>query len=100
MKKEMKLGKLQMPGKRKEAADVSELDMDLPESEEDPMADEGAVKEDMAMEGEMDLDAMDEDSPMAGLSDEDLMAEVKKRGLEKKLGGEGESDDLELDLGM
>jgi hypothetical protein len=94
---EKKLDKLKMPGKRKEAADVSELDMDLPESEDDPLAEEGP-KEDLAMEGDVDLDALDEESPMAGLSDDDLLAEVKKRGLDAKLAAGGEED--ELDLGM
>ena len=70
-----KLGKLAMP--KREEMDISELDMEMP-AEKEPS--EGT--EDEMPEGEM--------NPLADASDEDLMAEMKKRGLMGSLSeGEG-----------
>lgn len=91
-----KLGKLPMPAKRQEE-DLSDLD----QAEADPMDDQSA--------GEMDDAGMDvaddgagQKDPAADLSDDDLMAEVKKRGLMAKLtkgeeSAEGESGDNSQD---
>ncbi len=91
MKIEKKLSKLKMPMKKdpEEEMDLAELDA---EDEELPELDE-----DLAMEGEEDV-AMDEEmSPAAALSDEELLAEIKKRGIEKDLdapaGEESEDED-------
>jgi hypothetical protein len=70
-----KLGKLAMP--KREEMDISELDMEMPAEKGPP---EGT--EDEMPEGEM--------NPLADASDEDLMAEMKKRGLMGSLSeGEG-----------
>lgn len=73
-----KLGKLAMP--KREEMDISELDMEMP-AEKVPS--EGT--EDEMPEGEM--------NPLADASDEDLMAEMKKRGL---MGDMEESSEEEM----
>lgn len=95
-----KLGKLRMPEKRK-GMDLSELDESSDSVSE--AGDEPAM--DDAMAGDEDLEAMDmeasegEGGPLSGMSDDELMAEVKKRGLMAELGKpEGEEED-ELGLG-
>jgi hypothetical protein len=77
-----------MPKKRKEEEEMDLGSLDLAE-EEDPMAE--------SEEGEAELGLEDAEagelSPAADLSDEDLMAEIEKRGLMSKLSGKEE--DLE-----
>lgn len=68
-----KLGKLEMPKKRKaeEEMDMDLAELDMPEEEADETV-------------EVDEESMDLDettSPAADLSDDELMAEIKKRGL-------------------
>ena len=76
-KKSSKLDKMRMPERKKPMAD--ELDM-------------GEESSDMEMspEGDMEMPAEMERSPelpdMSQLSDEDLMAEMKKRGLMGQMG--------------
>ena len=66
-----KLKKLAMP--KREEMDISELDMTTEGGEE--MAAGGEGEEEMPMEA----------GPLADVSDEELMAELKKRGLSSKL---------------
>lgn len=81
-----KLKKLAMP--KREEIDMAELDMEeMPEGGEE-MAAGGEGEEEMPMEA----------GPLADVSDEELMAELKKRGLSSKLAeedamlGEGEME--------
>lgn len=60
-----KLSKLKMP--MREEVDTSELDMEMPSGEGD-----------MA---EGDMEEPSKESPLAGASDDELLAEMKKRGL-------------------
>lgn len=89
MKMEKKLSKLKMPMKKdpEEEMDLGELDLDedMEVGEEEPLADEMEM-----MEGEEDV----EQSPAAALSDDELLAELKKRGLEKSM-AEGEEEEEE-----
>lgn len=90
-----KLGKLKMPA-RKEELDLSELeDKEMPEMEEGE-----------ALEGEEDvMEASEEEIPsdkempldLSALSDDELMAEIKKRGLMSDL---AQSDEAEEEMGM
>ena len=86
-----KLKKLAMP--KREEIDMSELEMDMPA--------EGGGEE-MA-EGDME-DMPVEAGPLADVSDEELMAELKKRGLSSKLEeedamlGESEMEDEEEEM--
>lgn len=69
-----KLKKLAMP--KREEMDISELDM----------AAEGEMPEGEMPEGDMGEEEMPvEAGPLADVSDEELMAELKKRGLSSKL---------------
>lgn len=84
-----KLKKLAMP--KREEMDISELEMDMPAGgEEMAESDMG----DMGEGEEMPVEA----GPLADVSDEELMAELKKRGLSSKLAeedammGEGEME--------
>jgi hypothetical protein len=62
-----KLKKLSMP--KREEVDISELEMEAP-------------AEDMAGMEESDMgEAPTKESPLASISDDDLLAEMKKRGL-------------------
>lgn len=70
----MKLGKLKMP--KREEINVDELDLG-PESAEEEME-----------VGEEEEEAEEEESALAQVSDEELLAEVKKRGLMSQLEGE------------
>ena len=81
-----KLKKLSMP--KREEMDMSELEMDMP-AESEMMA-----GEEMSDKGE----APSKESPLAGASDEELMAEMKKRGLMGDLEGEGMEGEEEIDL--
>lgn len=84
-----KLGKLKMPSK--DAIDVSELDMDMGPSPEDGA--EVAEEADMGMDMESEPKSGD---LLTDIADEDLIAEIKKRGLSAQLaGGGGEEEEEE-----
>lgn len=85
-----KLGKLQMP--KREEVDMSELDMEHPSGEESPEyeASEGADVE--AKEGPSTEAKEHPGGDLADVADEDLIAELKKRGLMGKLAEEGASE--------
>lgn len=84
-----KLKKLAMP--KREEIDMAELDM-----EEMPAGGEEMPEGDMGEGEEMPVEA----GPLADVSDEELMAELKKRGLSNKLAEEdammGE-DEMEME---
>lgn len=82
-----KLGKLKMPSK--DAIDVSELEMDMGPSPEDGA--EVAEEADMGMGMDMESESKGGDM-LTDIADEDLLAEVKKRGLTAQLGEEEESE--------
>lgn len=80
-----KLGKLQMP--KREEVDMSELEMEAgPE--------EGAEGPEMELElgAEGSEEKPSEGGELADVADEDLIAELKKRGLMGKLAEEGDMD--------
>lgn len=89
-----KLKKLAMP--KREEMDISELDMADESGEEMPT--KGEMPEGDMSEDEMSVEA----GPLADVSDEELMAELKKRGLSSKLeeedamAGEMEMEDEEM----
>jgi len=80
-----KLGKLKMPPK--DAIDMGELEMDMG----DESSEEAPEGEDMAMGMEEEPAPKDGDL-LTKVADEDLLAEVKKRGLTAQLGEEEESE--------
>lgn len=87
----MKLSKLKMPKKRMEEMGPSEDEMaGLQHGEEMPESDELGAENDMAAEAVADQPA-GEPSKLEAVSDDDLVAEVKKRGLVKQL-EEGEEE--------
>lgn len=102
-----KLKKLAMPKKRQGEQDLEDLDLggEEPEQEQEDMLDleqeqpDPLAEESEAMEGEEELSEDDAVEPSAaeGLSDEELLAELKKRGLEKKLSGEEQEQESEED---
>ena len=76
-----KLGKLKMPSK--DAIDTSELEMDMgPESADGSEADMGMDMESEPKSGDM----------LTDIADEDLIAEIKKRGLTAQLGEESSGE--------
>ena len=82
-----KLSKLKMP--KRDEVDMSELDMEAgPE--------EGAEAEGPEMELEVEAEGSERpaegSSDLEGVADEDLIAELKKRGLMGKLAEEGDMD--------
>ena len=82
-----KLGKLKMPSK--DAIDVSELDMDMGPEDGAEVAEEA----DMGMDMESEPKSGD---LLTDIADEDLIAEIKKRGLSAQLAeGEAESGEEE-----
>jgi hypothetical protein len=84
-----KLGKLKMPSK--DAIDVSELEMDMGPEDGAEVAEEADM--DMGMDMESESKGGD---ILTDIADEDLLAEVKKRGLTAQLGEdeeESESDE-------
>lgn len=101
-----KLGKLKMPEKRKSEMEMEEMDYGMESMDmDDPEL--AAQEEEMGM----DLDGdMEEGEPAAhqkkvkgagaAMSDDELLAEVRKRGLMKKLGEEEEGEEEEMDLGI
>lgn len=82
MKKESKLKKINMP-KEEPEMEMSELEFEEMPADEAPPPEEEAPSE-----GPSDLE---------GASDEELLAEIKKRGLESQL---GEEPAPEQDFGM
>jgi hypothetical protein len=82
-----KLGKLKMPSK--DAIDVSELEMDMGPEDGAEVAEEADLGMDMESEPKSgDL--------LTDIADEDLIAEIKKRGLSAQLAeGEAESGEEE-----
>jgi hypothetical protein len=82
-----KLGKLKMPSK--DAIDVSELEMDMGPEDGAEVAEEA----DMGMDMESEPKSGD---LLTDIADEDLIAEIKKRGLSAQLAeGEAESGEEE-----
>jgi hypothetical protein len=79
-----KLGKLKMPSK--DAIDVSELEMDMGPEDGAEVAEEA----DMGMDMESESKGGD---ILTDIADEDLLAEVKKRGLTAQLGEEEEESE-------
>lgn len=88
MPQKKKFGKLKMPEKRPEM-DLSELDETAPPSDEmDNMDDQSGPPEGSPEEESMESPAEEsaESSELEQVPDEDLMAEVKKRGLMASMG--------------
>ena len=77
-----KLGKLKMPSK--DAIDTSELEMDM-----GPSSEAGAEEADMGMDMESEPKSGD---MLTDVADEDLIAEIKKRGLTAQLGEESSKE--------
>lgn len=77
------LKKMKMP--KREEISVDELDMEMPEGEE--MSDELAGESE-GESGEAPSMAEGEMADLTAISDEDLLAEIKKRGLMGALGEE------------
>lgn len=84
-----KLKKLSMP--KREEMDMSELELEMEPSEGGgDMAGESEGEGEEKMPGKKGMDSL------ASVSDEDLMAELKKRGLMSQLGEESEGE-MELE---
>lgn len=94
MMSKKKLGKLSMPEKRSDEMDLSELDSE-PSAEE---SNEEAAEFPESGEEAPEEASSEEHSYLAKCSDDELMAELKKRGLDKELAsdeaaaGESEAD--------
>lgn len=88
MKKDSKLSKLKMPEKRSDEMDLSELDQEGNDMESADSEFPTEEESEPVAEGEEMMEA----SPLADLSDDELMAEVEKRGLMSQLPGEEEDD--------
>lgn len=73
-----KLNKMSMPGKRKPLDDAAVLELEMePSSEDSSEGDSGeSSEEESSHEGEK--------SPLADVSDDELLAEIRKRGLSAK----------------
>lgn len=78
-----KLGKLKMP--KREEMDMSEFDMEPKEESAEYEAMEAPEEEGAEME---EMEASESPSELKAASDEDLLAEVKKRGLMSQLEAE------------
>lgn len=105
MDKKSKLGKLKMPmPKKQEEMDMGDEGMDYDtmeahEKDESPEEEPSEAQEMEAKEEEMGLEK--EPSELAKIPDEELMAEIQKRGLMNKMEEkESEQGDQDLDLGM
>jgi len=86
-----KLGKLAMP--KRDEVDMAELELEV-----EPSEGEGEAGEMMAEEGAEEVDLGDEEAApksdaLADIADEDLLAEVKKRGLMASLGEESDEEE-------
>lgn len=99
----MKLGKLKkkMPEKKgMEKEDMEGMETSEMESEGEEMAPEEDYGMELGAEMGTEEPAMEEmGSPMEAISDEELMAELKKRGLMSQL-EEGEEDSMEQEMPM
>lgn len=82
-----KLKKLAMP--KREEIDMGELEIPVEDGGDEMMA-----GEEPSDKGEMPS----KESPLAGASDEELLAEMKKRGLMGELEEEGMGGEEELDM--
>lgn len=85
-----KLSKLSMP--KRDEVDMSELDMEHPAGEESP---EYEASEGMDVEAGESPETEAKEHPggdLADIADEDLIAEMKKRGLMSKLAEEGAAE--------
>lgn len=92
-----KLEKLKMPEKRQDDMDLSDLEEGSPEEE----ASESPAEEQAEQEGKSG-DEEHKPGPLDNVDDEDLLAEVKKRGLVSELekGEDQSQEDNEPDFAM
>lgn len=95
-----KLGSLPMPASRKADKGI-ELDLEFPEDDASEMAGEDEGPEGMLPEGLDDRAENDDENALGHISDEELQAELKKRGLalEDEMAGEEEEEHDETDGG-
>lgn len=105
------LKKMQMPKSRKDEMDLSELaDVSMDKKKKkDPMDDQADEPDmdDAEMDADADMEMADDNmaheaDPLGDVADEDLVAEIKKRGLMKKLDEKDADaeDDQDLSMGM
>lgn len=80
----MKLGKMKMPSKA-EKYDIMGLDESADASGENELASESEAEGDADMSPEKGGPESKQSEMLAGVSDDELLAELKKRGLESKL---------------
>lgn len=87
MDKLSKLKKMRMPARKDEAAEMEGM-------EESPEAEALEGEYDMDMEDGAALEAPTADAPaLEAVSDDELLAEIQKRGLMGKMAGEEEAED-------
>lgn len=107
MDKKSKLGKLKMPmPKKPDEMDMGDEGMDYSTEESKDKSD--SEDPDMDSDSSDQSDPMGDESPkeeaseLAKIPDDELMAEIQKRGLMKKMdkSKEEEQGDQDLDLGM
>jgi hypothetical protein len=79
-----KLGKLSMP--KRDEVDMSELELEVEPSDSEMAAEDGKESADMSEEAAPSGDAL------ADVADEDLIAELKKRGLMGQLAEEAPAE--------
>ena len=85
-----KLSKLKMP--KRDEVDMSELDMGESDGTESPEYEASEAPAEEGAEG-METESKEHGGgDLAGIADEDLIAELKKRGLMGKLAEEGDMD--------
>lgn len=92
-KKMGKLGKMKMPGDSK--LDLSDLDMGQSADDQDSSDDSGSDSDEGSLEAEGDVEGKMEPSSNPALekvSDDELMAEIKKRGLVSDLEGHDQQE--------
>lgn len=92
-----KLSKLNMPSKKKPLDDVAVMELEM-EPESDSSDDSDVSDAEEGDSADADAESSDADTvPLADASDDELLAEVRKRGLsdraEKASGDEPTSDD-------
>lgn len=93
-----KLSKLNMPSKKKPLDDVAVMELEMEPSGDDAGDDSDTADAEEGDSADADAESSDADTvPLADASDDELMAEVRKRGLtakaEKASGDEPTSDD-------
>jgi len=89
MKKPGKLDKLMMPKRKKpeDSMSVMELELEAEPEEDSDLANEMEGEAEAESDGsEMSSESLDE-GPLTDASDDELMAELKRRGLQGKLAG-------------